>query len=206
MSNILNKTLVICFLMINAALFAKDFGVHGKVFPIQEESMDKFFKEQFKDVDQEKLQIDIQKRIIETVKNPKSVDYLKEALVYRSFLFDPSIFVQEDIKDIDGNIIIQKGTHVNPLVIQPFSQGYLFLDGSNQKHIDWALQQKGPITYILTKGSPFDLQEELDKDVFFDQYGALSKRLGLEYIPAKITQEGDKVRIEEFPVSFEGDV
>jgi len=206
MSNILNKAILICLLTLNISVFAKDFGVHGKVFHIQEESMDDFFREQFDDVDQEKLQEEIKERIIETVKNPKPVEYLREAPVYRSFLFDPSIIVQADIKDAVGNIVVPKGTKVNPLAVQPFSQGYLFLDGSNQKHVDWALQQEGSVTLILTKGSPFDLQDELDREVYFDQYGALSARLGLEYIPAKVTQDGEMIRIEEFPVSFEGDV
>ena len=47
---------------------------------------------------------------------------------------------------------------------------------------------------ILVKGSPLELQEKLGIPVYFDQYGTLTKRIGIKQVPAIVWQEvGRKV-------------
>jgi conjugal transfer pilus assembly protein TraW len=47
------------------------------------------------------------------------------------------------------------------------------------------------------KGAPLLLSEELKVPVYFDQSGLLTKKLGIHHVPALVTQEGMRLRIEE---------
>lgn len=58
---------------------------------------------------------------------------------------------------------------------------------------------------ILVGGRPFELQEELQADyqdiiVYFDQGGALTNKMGIKASPAIVSQEGLKLRIEEYKI------
>ena len=45
-----------------------------------------------------------------------------------------------------------------------------FFDGSNENHVEWAKQHM-EAKWILVKGSPLDLEDETNHDVYFDQQG-----------------------------------
>lgn len=58
---------------------------------------------------------------------------------------------------------------------------------------------------ILVGGRPFELQEELQKDyqdmiVYFDQGGALTRKIGIKASPAIVSQDGVMLRIEEHKI------
>jgi len=57
--------------------------------------------------------------------------------------------------------------------------------------------------WILVKGSPFELEEKKERPVYFDQGGALSEKFGIRSIPCRITQQGEKLLIEEIPLQKE---
>ena len=67
----------------------------------------------------------------------------------------------------------------------------------DQKKFAKAQLQIGPIKLILTKGAPLALMEELKAPVYFDQGGFLVKKLGIHHVPAIVTQEKLRLRIEE---------
>ncbi|MEX6385574.1 type-F conjugative transfer system protein TraW, partial [Providencia hangzhouensis] len=48
---------------------------------------------------------------------------------------------------------------------------------------------------ILNNGNIKEGTQALNTRVYFDQGGSLSRQLGLQYIPAVVTQEGDKLKI-----------
>ena len=50
---------------------------------------------------------------------------------------------------------------------------------------------------ILVGGSYLDLMKSWRTPVFYDQDGLLIKRLGIQHVPAIVSQEGLRLRIDE---------
>ncbi|MGR0140608.1 type-F conjugative transfer system protein TraW, partial [Pseudomonas sp. RSP] len=50
---------------------------------------------------------------------------------------------------------------------------------------------------ILVAGSFLKLNREWGRPVYFDQQGILTKKFGIERVPAVITQKGRQLQIEE---------
>ncbi len=113
------------------------------------------------------------------------------------FYFDPTITLKEEIVDNKGKIVIPKKTVYNPLDNHSLKNPLLFLNGEDQGHISWAMEQEEEAVWVLTKGNPFELGEQLGKSIKFDQGGVIAKRMAIKYIPAKVVQEGKKLKIEE---------
>ena len=187
-------------LLVSSALVAADLGTQGENVPILEYSMTEMIQEGLKHLTPEE-KAKIQEQMIAQVKNPTPVDGIQEATEYRSRSFDPSIEVAADIKDTKGTIIASKGTRINPLdQLSVKDRPLLFLDGTNPKHIAWAKTQGSQAKWILVKGSPLELVS-LERQIFFDQGGFLTKHFHLTRIPCRIREQEDKLLIEEIPVS-----
>lgn len=185
--------------VLSCTLNAKDLGTYGHTYPIIEKSLLDHIKEKIgqlsKDESEEILE-KLQTRYIELITQPRSVG-LKECQKTRVAYYDPSICLFEDIKDADGKVIIPKGTSYNPLSVTALREDLLFFDGSNPKHVAWAKENQGK--WILTNGKPIELEISENRPVYFDQMGTISKKLGIKAIPAKVSQENMKLRIEEMP-------
>lgn len=189
--------------LLGVPVFAKDLGIHGHTFPVAEEDFLEFIQSKllaFTPSELSALQLKIRNHYANMAQEPTPVDGLKEATHRRVFLYDPTITVSQHIEDHEGNVIIEKGTTVNPLMISSLNAELLFFDGTNQSHIEWAKEQHPGAKWILVKGRPMDLELEQGRHVYFDQFGVLVRKLEIICIPAKVMQEGIKLKIEEIPV------
>jgi len=177
-------------------VFGKDLGTHGQVFEIKERHLLKYIQEKSTNFSLERLH-----EIKQNYKPSfKPVIGLSEAKEYRIFYFDPKVCAQQDILDHLGNTIIPKGTCVNPLDIVSWPCDMLFLDGTNKQHLSWARKQKNNSNWVFINGNPFELEENEERKIYFDQHGLLCQKLDLKNIPAKVTQKGKLLQIEEIPV------
>ena len=193
------------FFCIFSSLIAKDFGVAGKLFPIQEEDISKVFSEGLKEPSEKHKQA-WRKKIEERVRRPLPVSGLKEAEKYRCLEFDPTLVIDEDILDDRGNVLARKGEKINPCTHQKREGGHLFFDGDIEEHIEWAESHARNFQWVLVNGSPIELEERareeknLERRVYFDQGGMYTKHFGIEKIPCRMTQKGDKLLLEEIPI------
>jgi len=185
-------------LFIPILIFAKDFGREGHVFQVTEENLKEHLQKKLQALPEE----EIKKKLTRAARNPKPLQLL-EARVKRSFTYEPTYLLPETIKGENGEIIARKGDKVNPLANFNLNEGLLFFDGSNPKHVEWAEVQAQEFLWILVKGSPFELEEKKERPVYFDQGGALSEKFGIRSIPCRITQQGEKLFIEEIPLKKE---
>lgn len=206
--------LTACTSLVFSFVEAKDFGERGHVFEIEEENILQYLKTKMNSIDpseRESMEDSVRKRAIKSVREPKAVSGLEEARHYRSFYFDPTVTAYADIPDSDvldaeGKLlvakgsVVAKGSSVNPLHMQELRENLLFIDGDKPSHLEFARSQEMPCKWILTKGKPLDLEEEEKRAVFFDQLGVLVKKLGIEKIPALVSQEGNSLKIEEIPL------
>lgn len=185
-----------CFLL---AANAQDLGVFGETFEIAEEDLLQHMMGKLKKMEQRGdlkiAQKKVQEEIRQNIAHPSAVQGITETKKEREFKFDPTITVIQDLADHNGNIFARAGEQFNPLDRVKMSP-MLFINGDNEKQITWALKKISEkkifrhdfAKIVLVKGSPFDLQEKLDRQIYFDQRGLLTKKLGIEHVPAIVFQ------------------
>jgi conjugal transfer pilus assembly protein TraW len=192
-------------------LQAKDFGVRGKIAPIEEQDPIVLIQSKLKTMEErgelERHNRELQKQTRMAIERPKPVEGISKAKESRIFYYDPTYIVPEDLKDHSGKILHPKGMRLNPLETVTLSQELLFFDGDDADQVAFAKEKlneklkeklaENSVKLILVKGAPLSLSEELKVPVYFDQSGLLTKKLGIHHVPALVAQEGMRLRIEE---------
>lgn len=171
-------------------LSAKDFGNFGITFPVLEDDFIMMLQDRLKKVSQEGKAPSI------AITNPKGKK-LPMANYFRLFEYNPEFCLEKDLLDHNGSLIYPKGTRINPLDFTPLSTDLLFFDGENKRQVLWAKHQTG--MWILANGNPLEIEKQEDRPVYFDQTGYLIDKLGIKALPAKVTQCGKKLTVEEIP-------
>ncbi|MCX9125406.1 type-F conjugative transfer system protein TraW [Providencia rettgeri] len=201
MKRIRQSTLAVLFCL-PCLVTAKDLGVWGDVYPVQEQSILDFIQGRLKQMEGTgeiaQMQQDFKDRVIENTLRPPPVDWLSTDTEAHTVWYDPTFTVQGDYADHNGVVFARQGDKINPLSHVALGQTLYFLDADDLRQIAWMnAQQPATLRYkvILTNGNIKEATEALNTRVFFDQGGSLSRQLGLQYIPAVVTQEGDKLKI-----------
>lgn len=178
---------------------AQDLGVFGETFEIAEEDLLQRMMGKLQKMNQtgelKIAQKQIQEKIRQNIAHPKAVQGITETEKEREFKFDPTITVTQDLADHNGKVFARAGEQFNPLD-QVKMTPMLFIDGENEKQISWALKKISEkkifrhdfAKIVLVKGSPFDLQEKLDRPIYFDQQGLLTQKFGIKHVPAIVFQ------------------
>jgi conjugal transfer pilus assembly protein TraW len=93
------------------------------------------------------------------------------------------------------------GTRKNPLDVVSLSKRLLFFDARDRRQVVQASEliarYDGKVKPILTGGSYLELMKDWRVPVYFDQHGALTQRFGIRQLPALVSQEGKRLRIDE---------
>lgn len=184
---------------------AKDFGVLGHSYEIIEQDIIEYIKAKLANQDLEALNQKMQEKVKARLSRPEPVAGVTDAKENREYYYDPTFILEEDIRDHKGQLIYAKGIEINPLSKMRFHNVLIFINGDNKEQIEYAFQQYKELQekakIILTRGSPTKLQKE-HKDVliYFDQFGSLTKKLGIEAVPALVKQDGLKLKINEVAI------
>ena len=196
-------------LTLTTSLEAKTFEDLGHSFEIEEESFLTMIQRRVEEAriegKLEAIEEDVKKRVKERVMNPVPVFALQKTTQERSWYFDPSITLATDIRDHKSRLVYPKGTKVNPLHKLSWGEPLILIDGSDEEQISWAInhvkeqgegaEPRGKI--VLTKGSPIQISRQTGQRFYFDQGGAITKKFQIKQVPARITQDGDKLLVEE---------
>ncbi len=138
------------------------------------------------------------------VNNPRPVDGLRRAQAARTFYFDPTFTLQSNVVDSTGAVLFPAGTRKNPLEVVSLSKHLLFFDARDPGQVARAREliehYQGKVKPILVGGSYLDLMKRWNKPVFYDQDGTLVRKFGIAAVPAIVSQEGQRLRIDEVPV------
>ena len=185
--------------------YARDLGVIGPVYAIAEPSLIEVIQAKLREMQANgalaRLQQDSQSRIRREVEQPAPVAGITKTTRARTFHFDPSIEVPYPILDAEGRVIVAPGTRVNPLDTVSLSRALLFIDARDASQLDRAQrlleERKGQMKLILTGGSYLELMRRWKLRVFYDQKGHLTSQLGIRHVPALVTQDGNRLRIDE---------
>lgn len=190
---------------LSIAVQAQDLGVIGPVYPIAEPSLLEVIISQLREADATgrlaRLRRDAQANVRRAIEQPAAVAALAKTTQPRSFYYDPSIVVPYAITDSEGRVIATPGTRVNPLDTVSLSKTLLFIDARDAGQVRRAEsileQQQGKVKLILTGGSYLDLMRLWRRPVYYDQHGQLVEKLGIRHVPALVSQEGKRLRIDE---------
>ncbi|WHQ46843.1 MAG: hypothetical protein MTP17_00350 [Candidatus Midichloria sp.] len=82
----------------------------------------------------------------------------------QSWTYDSSFMQKTDIKDQASTIIVKAGAEVNPLEKTSWGELLILIDGDDKTQVAWATAKSRKL--VLTNGSPIELIEELNKQVF----------------------------------------
>lgn len=194
MPYLLNYVATFTLLILSFPCHARDFGVLGHTWEIEEEDMIEVIQRRLGECSEDEFFAKMQK-----AKNyiPKPVQGIGESVETRVFFFDPTVTVNQDIFDDKGNIVVPKGTVYNPMEKIPAVKTLLFFDGSNKNHVDWAERLDREAVWVLVRGNPILLAEERERDVKFDQGGVLTRKFGIRNVPAIVEKKGHRLRISE---------
>lgn len=192
-------------LLLSATARAQDLGVIGPVYPIAEPSLLEVILAKLREADANgvmaRLQRDTQASVKRGIEQPAPVTRITKTTKARSFYYDPSIVVPYAITDAEGKVIVAPGTKVNPLDTVSLSKRLLFIDARDAAQIGRARgildEHGGKVKVILTGGSYLELMRHWKRPVFYDQQGQLTDQLGIRHVPALVTQEGRRLRIDE---------
>jgi conjugal transfer pilus assembly protein TraW len=182
---------------------ARDYGQAGTLFPIVEADLLEAIRTRLLHLQATgataRLNEELKRRTTARVNRPAPVEGISHAASPRSWLFDPTITLEEAIADDKGRTIWPAGTRVNPLDSVPLRQRLLFFDGDDSAQLTWALAEakRAPAKLILTSGAPLDLMRTRKARFYFDQGGTLTAKFAIRAVPALVEQEGRQLRISE---------
>jgi conjugal transfer pilus assembly protein TraW len=199
-------------LLLGAAMsgaFAIDLGTIGPTYPISEPNLLEFIAQRLKEKERSgelaRLLNLARDRGIQAVRQPQAVVGLRTTQTPRTFYVDPSFVLDRNILDPQGHVLFAAGSRHNPLDVVALSKHLLFFDARDQRQVKRARAligtYQGRVKPILTAGSYLDLMKTWRTPVFYDQQGALTRRLGIGQVPALVSQEGQRLRIDELQVT-----
>lgn len=180
---------------------AEDLGIFGETFEIQEKDLLEQILFKLRALQERGLLEREKEKVVRSIKDmifhPMEVEGINHSQKTREYKFDPTITLTRDLCNHRKLIFAKKGEKFNPLDKLSLTKPLLFIDGEDEKQIQWALRkikdnEQGKI--ILINGYPLNLQEKLQRDIFFDQQGVLTRKLGIQHVPAIVIQKtGEKV-------------
>ena len=184
------------------SVFAENLGVYGSIYSISEPDMLTAIHEKLEIMkgngelaSQKKNFID---QSIKHILRPSPVKNVTDlgSLSPKSYLFNPSIILDKNITNLDGEIIAKAGTKINPLKIKSFDEALIFINGDNTKEINWTFKAVkkysrdfSDIKIILVNGDINTSAKALNHRVYFDQDGVLCKRFDIQHTPTMVYQD-----------------
>ena len=173
-------------------------GKHGATFKIAEQSFLEVLQQRLNNLDKAtiaKQQRQLQHRVKQSIERPRPVAGLAKARQHRVWTYDPSTTIKRNIYDHQGRVVVKAGRQINPLDYLSFGKPLILIDATDKQQLDWALRQKGEL--VLTKGAPLELERKLQQNVYFDQGGRIVAKFGIKALPARISQQGKLLQVEE---------
>ena len=197
-----------CAVLLQAPAAAKDLGVRGETWSIAEPDLLDVIEARLVDLEQSgalaAIEGEARERARARIEKPPAVAWIAPATERRTFLVDPSVVIERDVRLPDGTLLAAAGTRLNPLERVPLSRELLFIDGRRDEEVSWALAHSATSRIVLLAGRPLALSRRHGRPFFFDQGGRFADRFHLHATPVRVRQEGLKLRLTEVPLGDDG--
>ena len=194
---------------IGAVAHATDLGTLGPTYEIAEPHLLRMIEERLRDKERSgelaRIEQEARARGTDIVRNPVPVASVRTTATPRTFYFNPTYTLDRNLLGAQGELLFAAGTKANPLDIVSLSRHLLFFDARDSRQVRRARElmthYQGKVKPILTGGSYLDLMKSWRVPVYYDQQGMLTRRLGITQVPALVSQEGKRLRIDEMEVT-----
>jgi conjugal transfer pilus assembly protein TraW len=203
-------TLALTFTALAASTSAQatDLGAIGPTYEITEPHLLQMIEQRLRDKERSgelaRIEQDARARGTAAVQSPPPVVGVQTTAKARTFYFDPTYTLERNILGAQGELMFAAGTQANPLKVVSLSRHLLFFDARDHRQVRQARElmarYQGQVKPILTGGSYLDLMKSWRIPVYYDQQGVLTRRLGISQVPALVSQEGPRLRIDEMEV------
>jgi conjugal transfer pilus assembly protein TraW len=196
------------FLALLISLSAQAAEQIGPTYPILEPDMlqeiQRMLREKEKSGELAKLQKEGIERSKRSAEEPKPVENLVRTSRPRTYYWDPSVVAPKTITDPQGRVVVEAGKRMNPLEYVSLTNHLLFFDGRDREQVAKAAEiirkYEGRVKVIMVGGPVLELTRQWKFQVYFDQGGAIVKKLGIRQVPALVSQAGKRLRIDELEV------
>jgi conjugal transfer pilus assembly protein TraW len=186
-----------------------DLGVLGPTYEIAEPHLLQMIEQRLREKERTgelaRIAQDARERGRSAVRHPLPIEGIVTTREARTFYVDPTFTLDRNILGPRGELMFPAGIRKNPLGIVSLSRQLLFFDARDPRQLEQArkllARQPGRIKPILTGGSYLDLIQSWRAPVYYDQHGALTRRLGIRQVPALVSQQGARLRIDEMEVT-----
>ncbi|WP_176593137.1 type-F conjugative transfer system protein TraW [Sphingobium sp. EM0848] len=182
---------------------AKDYGQAGQTFPVIEPDLLATIEARLTQAEASGelagMNAAFAKRVEAKVRRPDPVVGITPAQVARSWRFDPTVTVEQDIRDPKGQLIAAAGQRINPLDFVTISQDLVFVDGDDSAQMAWATTRYSEVKakIILVSGSPIEEMTNRKRRFYFDQEGRLTGKFGIQHVPAVVSPAGKVMQVSE---------
>ncbi len=183
---------------------AEHLGVYGNVWEIGEQDAIDSIKGKLRQMERDgrmkKLMESWRDKTLDQLVNQPPVQGLSTVKKARTWIFDPSVQFESEVRDHLGNLVVPAGTKVNPLDHINLTKRLVFIDARDSRQVDLAkrmIEASPRDKVILVAGSWLELTRTWKRQVYFDQRGMLTKRFGLKRVPAVVSQKGTRLQVEE---------
>lgn len=200
-----NRFLGLWLVLVSCSVWANNLGQYGQVFPVVEQDLRQVILNRLNAMantgDLARHEEHMKEQVKEHLLHPKRLP-LSKGTTSRSFLIDPSITLNKDLRLPDGRLIVAQGTSINPFDYHAMKKTLVFFDAEDSHQMAWVkqhAQKLAPYKLILTGGSVRDASKILGV-VYFDIQGALTTRFHIQQVPAIVRQEGRFWRVQELGV------
>lgn len=201
--------LALCGQLVPAPARATNLGVLGPTYGIGEPHLLQMIEQRLREKERSgelaRLEALARERGTRAVREPTPVAGVTTTRTARTFYFDPSITLERNLVGSRGELLFPAGTRKNPLEVVSLSRPLLFIDARDSRQVQRARElmarHQGRVKPILTAGSYLALMKAWRVPVYYDQQGVLTRRLGIRQVPALVTQEGQRLRIDELEVA-----
>ena len=148
-----------------------------------------------------KIQRDMVRDSVKAMEHPAPVGTFAIAREAKTWYYDPTTILTKDILDAQGQVLYPAGTRVNPLDVVTVGTALFFFDADDPLQVK-TLEQTltrlhGQIKPVAVAGSYLALARKLDRTIYFDQAAVYTKKLGIDVVPALVSQVGNQLKIEE---------
>jgi conjugal transfer pilus assembly protein TraW len=190
------------------AAYATDLGTLGPTYDIVEPHLLQMIEQRLREKERSgelaRVEQEARNRGIDSVRQPLAIAGLRTTQVPRTIFYDPTYTLDRNILGAKGELLFAAGTKANPLDVVTLSRRLLFFDARDARQVRRARElialYEGKVKPILTGGSYLDLMSSWRIPVYYDQQGLLTRRLGISQVPALVSQEGRRLRIDEMEV------
>jgi len=158
------------------------------------------------------------KAVVENFWKKQAFVSIPNAKEDKTFYIDPTVKVQKDIINPNGDVLAREGDVINPLQTVPIMSTYILFNATKPNQVDWAYRQMnavgsaGKVMVMTSKMSRTDgwehlssLRKRMKREVYMIPK-QLVKRFSITGLPAIVTTDLDKylMKIQQFALSEEG--